>query len=194
MALNDIIEAIRLETEAEIEAIEQEAADQAAAIAADGRRKAAAVEAELAAARDDEAATEENRIRNGARLEADRELRVAREAIVQGILDDVAQRLHGLRSSADYPGILRRLAHEASSVLPAGTVIHIDPRDGDDLDGLFDGPMEVVGDLSTGGGLLLASPDGRRVHNTFEVRLERAVPHMRHLIAERIPELGARPS
>ena len=55
MALDDIIEAIRLETEAEIAAIEEEAAARAEAIAAEGRRKAAAVETELAATRDDEA-------------------------------------------------------------------------------------------------------------------------------------------
>lgn len=194
MALDDIIEAIRLETEAEIAAIEEEAAARAEAIAAEGRRKAAAVETELAATRDEEAATAGNRIRNGARLEADRELRAARETIVQGILADVAQRLDGLRDSAAYPAILHRLAHEASSVLPAATVARVDPRDVVHLDGLFDLPLKVVGDLSTRGGLVLASPDGRTVHNTVDVRLERALPHMRRLIAEAVPELGARAS
>jgi len=194
MALDDILEAIRLETDAEIEAIEADAAARAAAIADEGARAAAVAEAELAGVRDLDAVTAGNRIRNGARLEGDRELRAAREAIVQRIFTEVKGRLDGLRNSADYPAILGRLAREASSVLPEANVVQVDARDAALVDGLFDDSVEVVADLSIRGGLVLASADGRTVHNTVEVRVERAAPHMRRLIAELIPELGAHPS
>ncbi len=191
MALTDILEAIRVETDAEIAAIEAEGEARAAAIAEEGDRAAAAVEAELAATRDEEAATAAKRIRNKAKLEADRQVRASREAIVQRIFADVEQRLVGLRSAPDYGAILVRLAGEAIAVLPNAAVVHIDPRDAAHLDARLGRPLDVVADLSTSGGLLVSSPDGRTVHNTVEVRLERAAPHLRRLIAEIVPELGA---
>ena len=191
MALSDILDRIRRETEARIAAIEEDAHGRAATILAEAGRAAAAAEEELAGRRHDEAATACDRIRNRARLESDRELRAAREAIVQQLLTDVAQRLAGLRATGRYEELFGRLANEASRVLPDATVAHVDPRDEERAKELFGPTVAVVGDLETGGGLVLMSPDGRTVHNTLELRLKRAESHLRRLIAQEVPELGA---
>lgn len=194
MALPDIVEAIRAETDARILAIQREAEERAAVIRQEGSDAAAAAETALAGARAEEAARAQDRIRNRARLESDRLVREAREAIVQQIFSDVELRLSRLAETEEHAGLFRQLAEEAISVLPEASVAHVAPHDEPRARAFFDTDVEVVADLETRGGLVLTSRDGRTVHNTLEVRVQRAEPHMRRLIAQLVPELGARPS
>lgn len=201
MALADILDAIERQTDAEIAAATREADDKIAGILERGAQEAAAVEAAASDARRDEATAAAERIRNRAHLEADRQLRSARDAIVVDLLAGVRERLARLRDTPGYPQVLRRLISEARIALPAATVVHVDPRDVGRVTELLESQEadrsakpELHADLETWGGAIATCPDGRSVHNTLELRLQRADPHLRQLVVELVPALGTRPS
>lgn len=195
MSVEDIIGAIQRETTAEVEAIAREAQATAEKIVGDGSARAVAIEAAAVDARREEIEQAADRIRNRARLEADRTMRAARDDVVHGLLDATAAKLAAIRTSDGYPSVLARLLDEAQSALPTAAVLHVDARDERAAEiAAGDAGLEVVADLDTDGGMVLSSRDGRTVDNTIERRLARADPYLRQIVREMVPELGSPPS
>lgn len=193
MALEDILDAIRAETDGEIARIRVESDAAVATIAARAREEAADVERTAAASMDDQAAHERERITNRARLEADRDLRAATEEIYLGLRSEVASRLGFARESPGYPALVSRLFDECRSILPEARTIRVDPDDEDVARGILEagGSDGFVVDpsLASLGGVELVTGDGRRVDNTLDSRMERGERHLRSLALEMMPEL-----
>lgn len=193
MALEDILVAIRAETDDEIARIRAESDAAVATIAARAREEAADVERTAAASMGDQAAHERERITNRARLEADRDLRAATEEIYLGLRSEVASRLAFARESPGYPALVSRLLDECRSILPGARTVRVDPDDEKLTRGILkaagcDGFVVDPG-LASLGGVELVTGDGRRVDNTLDSRMERGERHLRSLALEMMPEL-----
>lgn len=193
MALADILEAIRRDTEAEIEAVRAAADREVGAILAAADDEAERVAAAAGHSRDREAESAAARIRNEAALEAERELRAAREATFQQALEQVEARLRRLRSESGYREVQHRLLSEARAVLPQGEVVLVDPADAELTEDLLAAAgaaaTRVEASRRCWGGVDLATGDGRLLRNTLEARLERAGTRLRWLAAELISQL-----
>ena len=193
MALEDILDAIRAETDGEIARIRVESDAAVATIAARAREEAADVERIAAASMSDQTAHERERITNRARLEADRVLRAATEEIYLGLQSEVASRLAFARESPGYPALVSRLFSECRSILPGARTIRVDPDDEDVMRGILEAAacdgFVVDPSLASLGGVELVTGDGRRVDNTLDSWMERGERHLRSLALEMMPEL-----
>jgi len=197
MALDDILAAIRDETEQQIEVLGAEAQARVATILDRARAESADVETRETHARDRLAQRDADRTINQARLVVDRRLRETRENIYREANQATAARLAALRDSSDYPDLLGRLLDESRAALPRGTTVRIDAADAAVMEQLLrqrGAASSVVADLQTMGGLELDTGDGRRVANTLETRLARAEPQLRSLAGSMIPDLRSEPS
>ncbi len=193
MALEDILRAIREETDAEAERIESDAAVQAAEIEAAAREEAERLRAEILAARARGAEAQREGLMRAARARSASAWRDGREDVFGRVHAEVLRRLDGLRGDAGYPAILRALLDEAVAALPDAIEVRIDPRDLP----LFERAMEpgrgalgVEGSLATSGGVEVVAPGGRVVRNTVEERLARSGPFLRPLVARVIPNMA----
>lgn len=194
MALAEILAAIRQETEEEIERINSAAADEIATIEAEADAAAMAAQDEAAHARDHAANASADRIRNRAQLAANRRLREAEEQLYQAALDRVRARLADVVATDRYPPVLGRLLAESREVLPDATTFRVAPPDADLAESLVAAgrfpDCIVEATLPDGRGVELATNDGRLVRNTLEGRVARAEPHLRRLLAQKVPEIG----
>lgn len=194
MALDDILAAIRTETEAEIARIRCDGEARIAEVKAHGAEEATAIEAEAASAMDAAASGRRDRIVNRARLEADRIMRSAAESVYVEAVAEAERRVAGLSGDAAYAPLLADLLEESLAVLPDARIVEVDPRDRELVAGLLAERrlhhLDVAPDLSTAGGVAVATGDGRRVVNTFEARRVRAERHLRRIAIETIPALN----
>ena len=191
MALNDILEAIRADAAAEASELRSKAEREIEAIRSQGADVAERQRLEASTARDEETADAARVIRNRARLEVGRQLRISREAVYQSALARVKAQLALLRADDRYPRVFAALVEESQKALPAGDVLRIDPRDLQLAEPIAEEEpgMTIEASLSTWGGVELWTKDGRRVLNTIEARLERAGPHLRQTFAELVPPI-----
>lgn len=188
MALQDILEAIAAEAEAEATAIlrqvEAEAAEQRAAAEkqANARRQQLLAEAEA------QAAQERSRLLHRARLDTIRRLVEVQEQAFLAALNIAKDELARIRCRPEYDAVFAALLREALAVSEELTVVRVDPRDGERAMALVGATHTVEPTLTTWGGVVALSRDGRvMVENTLESRLERALPDLRALLA---PLLG----
>lgn len=192
MGLAEIVEAIRVETDAEIDRRRQATEEKAQTLLEAAAQQAAVAEAQTSTRRDLAARQAADRIENRARLEADRQARAAVEEVFQSALHRVTDRLQGLRNTAEYREILGRQLDDVLADLPDGTVLQVDPRDVDlatEMVADRSGPIRVEPTLACWGGFVLDADDGRRVDNTFEDRLRRAEDLLRMVASIRVEEL-----
>ncbi|MHC4959256.1 MAG: V-type ATP synthase subunit E [Planctomycetota bacterium] len=183
MALQDILLAIRRDSDAEAERLDSQADGEADALLAGARKEAQALKARAAAARASETAAAAARVRNRAALEAGRLVRQAREDVYQRALGRLRETLGQVRGRDDYALVLDALVAEARRALPDASETLCDPRDEHVLTPTT---CRLKTTLATWGGVTLASDDGRSVVNTLERRLERAEPELRCLASRRI--------
>lgn len=177
MPLADLLSAIEAEAAEELERLDRESQEEAAAILGRARAEATALEAELAAAAEPAARAEAERIRAAARLESAATLRGAREEAFAATLEGVRRRLAAVRESPRYPELFASLLEESRRALPGAAVLRVDPRD-EGLARELAGDLRVEATLSCWGGHELEG-DERRVRNTLEHRLESAMPILR---------------
>jgi vacuolar-type H+-ATPase subunit E/Vma4 len=193
MALDDILAAIRTETEAEIAAIRSMGEARAAAAVARAKEEASAIEAAAAASMDGVASHRRDRIVNRARLEADRMLRTAAEEVYAETVAEAERRLVAIRHTPEYGRLLGDLLEECLAVLPDARTVRVERSDRELIEGLLAERrihnLAVASDLKTAGGVVLATGDGRRVVNTFESRRARAERYLRRIAVETIPTL-----
>jgi vacuolar-type H+-ATPase subunit E/Vma4 len=191
LALDEILETIRAESEkttsAVLDSADAEASqviDRATTRAEDERRR-------LASSLDDRARQERSRIISRAHLETAKQRRAAREEVYQAALEAVRQRLLEIRTSPEYEEILGALLDEAMAVLPGATVVRVDPRDVDVVKGLLASRglnLDIDAEEIPLGGLKLIT-EGRDVDNSLAARLRRADTHLRYIAGELVPAL-----
>ncbi len=183
MALVDILDAIRGEAEEEQRLLRRRGEEKIEATMNRAAATAAEREEKLAASRDDEAEDEARAIRNRAHLQVERAMRAAREEAFSSVLEAVHRRLDTVRADSGYDRIFTALLAECRSVLPDASVLVVD--DADRELATFCAPeMTVRTGLTTRGGMVLETENGRRVVNTLETRLDRAGPLLRKEFAE----------
>lgn len=191
MALEDILGAIRSETERAVAMLLEEAESEARQILQLAVAEAEREEARLAATVDDRIRQERGRLLSRGHLEAANERRSAREEVYQTALDQVSGRLAEVRNSPRYRDVFERLLDATLAILPAPAAIHVDMGDAEVMKGLLkarsiDASLETE-DLPLGG--LVAVSAGRSLDNTLASRLVRADPELRLVAGEAIPAL-----
>lgn len=190
MALADILNAIRRETEEKIERSRVLGEAEAREVMEEAGREATRVEEETGRSRDAAAVQSHARVVNKARLARDRRLRAGIEAVYQAAIERVRMRLQGIRDTTIYQEMLDRLLEEALERLPAASAVRINPADEDLLTKLLaergEAQLRVEPVLTCWGGLELASDDGRTVRNTFESRLESAEGQLRLVATQQL--------
>jgi len=178
VGLEDILAAIRADTDAEVADVLALARGEVSTIEAQARIDGERAAADILRTAEDSARTEADQIVIRARTAVQRRLALAGEDEYRRTLDRLREELRDLRSTPRYRAVLDALLDEALGRLPQASVVLVDPRDTSlaaDLVGGRDGPApRVEGSLATMGGVSVATDDGRSVHNTFEVRMERA--------------------
>ena len=193
MSLEAILEAIRLDGDAQVEAIERHASEQVNEILATAHSEAAEIREAAWNEAVAPASKERARVLHRARLESMRILGQRREQLVDASLEQTRAELAGLRAQRIYPDVLCRLLEEALREL-AATIgetgylrLEADPRDRDLMESMLRHMVldtSVSYTLDSWGGVNAQSEDGRvAVANNLESRLERALPFLRRTLA-----------
>lgn len=191
MALAEILESIRVESEATAAGLIADAESEADQILQRAREHARSEEQRLAGALDDRIRGERARSLSSSHLEAARSRRAAREDVYQQALEGVRSRLGGLRGSADYAVVLDSLLEEAVSAMPEGRTVRVDARDSETVERIIAArrlDLTVELDDFPLGGVVLVAP-GWTVDNRLVTRLNRAGSHLRFVAGEITPEL-----
>lgn len=192
MALNDILDAIRAESDSEIRAVEAAAEKEVATLLDAARRDAGSEEERLAHSRDAAAQRHFDRIVNRARLEADRSYRAAIEALYLEAREATSAALRELRGGPRYRAVLTQFIDEARAALPEATTLRVHPEDEEYISEVTaHAGFQIEADLGDTGGVQLADESGRVAHNTFDSRLERADGALRIEFARMITAEGA---
>ena len=192
MALEDILETLRRQGEAEVAAINRDHEAEAADLVQSARQEAKQAEAAASVARDEALQREAAIIRHRAELHVERRLQEAREAVFQEILGRAKDRMSRYRTDPGYAATLGDLLDECRAFLGEVAGVEIDPRDA----GLAEqiraqvGPVEVETTLDSWGGLVAHDGRGVYVRNTLEARLNRAEAELRRQIGDLVPGLG----
>jgi len=186
MALSDLLAGLKAEAASERDRLDAETSAEVARIHAAAQADAHLFRDEALRALEDELQLEAETRRARARVAAAAVVRQAREDAFHDCLAEVRRRLETVRESSSYPTVLRALLRESLAVLPAATVIRVDPRDERltaDLLAELDVELELVATLETGGGVEVAYGEGQIARNTVEERFANAEPALRLLFA-----------
>jgi len=178
MGLEDILAAIRTDTDAEIAEVRARAGDEVSSIEAKARIDGEAAAAAILEAAERAARTEADQIVLRARSTVEHRLMEAVEDEYQQTLAHLRDVLSKIRGTSRYRAVLHVLLEEALHRLPDATMVSVDPADVsliNELLGERDSPKLDI-ETSTGciSGVTVSTDDGRSVHNTFEIRIERA--------------------
>jgi len=187
VSLAELLAALEDDAQDEIARLDRDVSAEARQLVAQAELQALALHSEPVQAAEARAAAEALILLSGARLEALRIQRSAREVAFRAILDDLRDRLAALRGDPAYASVLAALVRESLHALPAGRTLRVDPRDAaiaaSALRELERADVSVDPCLPTIGGVELASPDARLVRNTLEERLENARADLRLRLA-----------
>lgn len=188
MSLDAILDAIRQAGAASVHAIEERAREEVARIMAEADREAKTIEQQTRKTASITMAADQARIIHRARLEGVHIVGNAEQKVVALALERAAARLGELRSTPDYPELLRQLVVEALAALQGSLgeneriSLHADPRDRALLDDLLQGvrrELSVSYELESWGGVRATSAEQRVVvDNTLESRLALATPYL----------------
>ena len=193
MSLKAILDAIRSSGQAQIDEIEKQADTKAREILENARLEAQEIQEESCATAAEPAMRERARILHRARQEALCITGRARDALIDASLDQIRNRLAGVRTDKAYPSILDKLTREVLAELDdsaeevAKALLEADSRDKRFLEVILSNlelDPDVHYDLECWGGLISKSEDGRVVViNTLEARLQRAIPYLRSFLS-----------
>ena len=193
MSLEAILDAIRSSGQAQIDEIEKRADTRVHEILANARLEAQEIREESCAAVAEPAMRERARILHRARQEALRIIGTEREALIDASMDQIRNRLSGMRRDPVYPSVLNKLTREvlaefAGSEEDAGKAhLKADLRDQRSFEAILPNlglNPAIHYELECWGGLIAKSEDGRIVViNTLEARLQRAMPYLRSFLS-----------
>lgn len=195
MGLDTILGAIAAEAEREGERITDEASRRVESILADADDRARDEQTRWEISRVEETNQTVAGIVNRARLEADRRVADAREALFQEACRALIERIEETVSGPEYPAIFRALHTEAGSAVPdLDADLLVRPADVELAERVArerGATGTVKGVLGCIGGLDVESGDGRSVRNTIDSRLQQSERRMRRLAVQMVPELAS---
>ena len=198
MSLETIVAAIAAEADAEVQRIEDETSVRVESILNEARTRALSEQEAWEESRSEETIQAVARVVNRARLEADRRVADAKEALFQEALGRLVERIRQAIAGPDYPGIFRALHTEALTVVPdPGATVLVRPMDLELAERVARdrGATGVVkGALDCVGGLDIEGADGRSVRNTVDSRLQQSERRLRRLAVQAIPEMTSEAS
>lgn len=193
MGLEDILAAIRTDTDAEIAEVYRQARDEVSAIEEQARIDGARQADVILEANEVSARREAAQIVIHARGAVERIFADAVEEEYHKTLGRLREELDAIRDTSRYRAVLGVLIDEALGRLPEATVVFADPADVplvDELLGASGGRAPRIEESGASiGGVTVATGDGRSVHNTFEVRIERADGLLRAIAARDLPDV-----
>lgn len=178
MALEEILEALDGEAEAERERVERRAQAQAARILEEAK-----AEAEELKAKEREKAllgleAQKARILSAAKLEVKRAIAKAKEEIIAQVFEDVNAKLAGLGAQSDYRGVLEKLVQQAVAAANGDSVVVARNEDEAlvrELVANIGAGCSVEGGLKGLGGVMVRTAgDSVTIDNSIDSRLEKA--------------------
>ena len=195
MALETIVSAIAAEADAEVERITNETSRRVESILTEAGARALEEQARWESSRAEETNQAVAGIVNRARLEADRKVADAREALFQEALVRLDDRIRRAVAGSEYLGIFQALHTEAVTVVPdPDATVLVRPSDVELAQRVARGRSAtgaVKGVLDCIGGLDVEADDGRSVRNTIDSRLLQSERRLRRLAVEVIPGMAA---
>ncbi len=193
MSLKAILDAIYSSGQAQIDEIEKQTDTKVREILVNARLETQEIREESCATFAEPATRERARILHRARQEALRIIGTELEALIDACLDQVCSQLSGLRTDPVYPSVLNKLTREVLTELTGSAedvgkaLLEADPRDKKFFETILPDlglHPEIHYKLDCWGGLIFKSEDGRVVViNTFEARLQRAIPYLRSFLS-----------
>ena len=176
MAIEDILQALDDQAQADSDAVVAEAEVHARLIIEDAQHAAEDIHTNFARQVERVARADAAKIVNAARLGAKMEVSSAKGFGVQSVLDAARTRL-GEARSGDYDLLFNGLAAEALADTTGAVTIRVAPADADRAQRAATSAgleADVVADLETAGGIVVESQGGRIIRrNTLEDRLDR---------------------
>ena len=176
MAIEDILQALDDQAQADSDAVIAEAEVHAQLIIEDAQHAAGEIHANFARQVERVARADAAKIVNAARLGAKMEVSSAKGFGVQSVLDAARARLGEVRSG-DYDSLFDGLAAEALADTTGAVTIRVASADADRARQAATSAgleADVVADLETAGGIVVESQGGRIIRrNTLEDRLDR---------------------
>jgi vacuolar-type H+-ATPase subunit E/Vma4 len=177
MAIEDILQALEEQAEADCERILEEARGHAEVIVAEGEREAREIREAAGRRAEHAAAARAERLVNAARLEAKLTVSAARGEAVVGVFDEAALRLAQLRADPAYELCFMALAAEALAGIDGQVLLRVAREDeilAESAARFARVSATVDGTLLTVGGIVVEARASRYVRrNTLEDRLER---------------------
>ena len=195
MALETIVAAIAAGADVEAERISDEASRRVESILAEARARANEEQAYWEDFRAEETKQAVSAIVNRSRLDSDRNVADAREALFQEALGRLADRIQQVVEGSEYPEVFRALHTEAVTVVPdPDATLLVRPEDVELAQRVTRdrGATSVVkGVLACIGGLDVEADDGRSVRNTIDSRLLQSERRLRRLAVQVIPQMAS---
>lgn len=187
MAIEDILQTLDAQAEADVRAVIDEARQHADHILDEAERDAQRVREGYVRQANRTAATEASKLVNAARLEAKMTISTARGGAVEKAFDLATAQLAHARESAEYDRLFAELAHEALAGLSGPVVMHVDPADESRARALNASGVDITvqADIESFGGVMVEADTGRIVRrNTFEDRAERVRQYVQADVAK----------
>jgi vacuolar-type H+-ATPase subunit E/Vma4 len=179
MTYENLIASMGVSAEKRITEITQKAHQEAEEIKRSAEAKAEAIKASHCENAQKSAEMERNKLIYNVKAENKMRIIKEKDAVIQRAFLDAKKSLDSFRADASYKENFKKMLQEAVSELEGEKVnLHIDPRDETlcrQVLGEVGTNSEIVGDLTSAGGLAVSTQDGKVVvSNTIESRLNNA--------------------
>ena len=184
MAIEEILSALDMQAEAEIDRISNEARAEAEAITQAAQQEADRAGDIYVADAIKEATAAADREKNAEHTAHRRRVADTHREVFEEVFVRAGEKIKSIRTTAEYPAIMSYLVADATADLGSNYILHIDPRDKQLVSEVCKG-MACAFDIETAGGVVVTSADGRiRRSSTFEDRLRRISENHIELVSE----------
>ncbi len=178
MALEDMLEALEKESEADIEKIRSQARANENQIMKEADLEASKILETQKRHIEDQIMMERSKIINTANFHVKKEVIKAKEEVLNNIFSKVSESSKNLRNSNDYEKVFEKLVYETLAGIRGKAIVSVDSNDEKMARKILD-KMDVSYELKTDikalGGLKVQSEDRKVVlNNTVDARVEKA--------------------
>ena len=177
MAIEDILQALDEQAQADCDAVVEEAREHAKLIVEEGAREAQEIHDGFARHAERVATVEAAKRINAARLEAKMSVSSVKGDAVVDVFGEASKKLREVRSGAEYDRLFAELAAEAFAGLEGSVVVRVAADDAERASRAAQAAglsAQIDPTLDTAGGIVIEASGGRIIRrNTLEDRLER---------------------
>ena len=189
MAIEDMFRALEEQAEAECETIREDASAQVDAVRREAEDKATQIKARRLEEAEAVARSKASHAVNAARLANKKDVAALKGNAVSDVFEAARERLTAVRSGEGYEKLFTVLLDQALECADGECDVLVDPADVElanrIVPALGRNGISVKGEISTAGGVVVTTDDGRIIHrNTLEDRLEKAKNQAQARIAE----------